>query len=961
MFKKGEEKAKVGRPKLADSELKTQSIIVLIILFITVIIVLFAGYNTLFGTLIYTNTNVNNLKGNVKNVNMKCTEKVKVNGVITCTSDYKLIHVSESSDCKISGKDVTFEENTKKSSFKCSNAGEYKICACDSGGCKGNKNECVKVKVEKASGTTLEPGSKVTSCTAKNDWFQSGSNWYYYDGSCKKVTGWYKISSNWYYFDTSGVMLTGWKQLTTKSSGSTKYWFYLDETAGSSLGKMAIGWKKVKDNWFYFDSDGRMVTGWKELTTSTSKGEKYWFYFTETSGANQGKMVTGWLKNKGNYYYFDSNGYMVTGWKSIKSDNGVYHWFYFDETKGANLGRMLMNEWKQLTTKSSGSTKYRFYFDGNGYMKTGWYKYKDSWYYLRETGSLMGAMVSNTCETISGVYYCFDKDGKLLDETFLKTLPSGSCPIGTAISGVLVSGSNTKYDTSKVKISINTSTLSSTELSNLYLVVKPYNADKVWNYTINGTAKTEKIGDLNTVSLIKIADKFTKESNGYTTTLDVKDYKYTTLYSGSNKCYSNAFIKDGYNINSYQRTYILSEYNILTENGVLNGDFSGLSVTSSDNKVFRVNSKNNYKSKSLKATSQDAKNGSESDANKTATLTYKAGNLTGSFKTRLPDRYWETQYLLNPLTGKIDDSYGKVDKLSRTTYTKNSNGDLAFGKEISTKEGSNVYSMDSGTVTLVRDESDKDGYGKMVQVTMSFSDTSKYVLTYAHLKTINVKNGDRVYKGQLIGTVGKTAEKGKSLSNPLLFVSLSTYHKDGYKALLIDNFIGRDIPYTAATSANYTTFQKWIEDKDLCKYSPYGDICNDSKSTESDDGKTVVITEDSETTSPTKSDDDGKTVTTTGGSNTTTTTKSNDGTCSIPLDNRKPGDVNCDGKVSETDATLILMHRSGKIIITDKNLVEANDLNEDKNVSETDATIILRYRSGKIGKICNNYGKCITN
>ena len=65
-----------------------------------------------------------------------------------------------------------------------------------------------------------------------------------------------------------------------------------------------------------------------------------------------------WVKDNGNWYYLDKDGYMKTGWQQI---NGI--WYYMDQS---------------------------------GVMQNGWFKDNDKWYFLLPNG----AMAVNT--TIDG-------------------------------------------------------------------------------------------------------------------------------------------------------------------------------------------------------------------------------------------------------------------------------------------------------------------------------------------------------------------------------------------------------------------------------------------------------------------------------------------------------------------------------------------------------------------------------
>lgn len=63
-------------------------------------------------------------------------------------------------------------------------------------------------------------------------------------------------------------------------------------------------WMLIDDRWYYFDRNGYAVTGWKKI-----HGEYY--YFKETSCA----MALGWYydEDDGRYYYLERDG-RHTGW-----------------------------------------------------------------------------------------------------------------------------------------------------------------------------------------------------------------------------------------------------------------------------------------------------------------------------------------------------------------------------------------------------------------------------------------------------------------------------------------------------------------------------------------------------------------------------------------------------------------------------------------------------------------------
>ena len=71
------------------------------------------------------------------------------------------------------------------------------------------------------------------------------------------------------------------------------------------------------------------------------------------------------------------------------------------------------------------------------------------------------------------------------------------------------------------------------------------------------------------------------------------------------------------------------------------------------------------------------------------------------------------------------------------------------GLDIAGKSGSNVLSVADGIVTWV---GERGGYGGLVEVDHG----NGYVTRYAHNKTIKVKKGDRVAKGETLALMGST-------------------------------------------------------------------------------------------------------------------------------------------------------------------------------------------------------------
>lgn len=114
------------------------------------------------------------------------------------------------------------------------------------------------------------------------------------------------------------------------------HWKYRQPSGAYSASR----WELVDGLWYWFDGEGRMLTGWQLI-------DRQWYYLckeedTKTlTGMKEGARITGWYYDLfyGKWFYFDENGVMVTGWREI---DGIR--YYFNPESDGTMGAMITQE-----------------------------------------------------------------------------------------------------------------------------------------------------------------------------------------------------------------------------------------------------------------------------------------------------------------------------------------------------------------------------------------------------------------------------------------------------------------------------------------------------------------------------------------------------------------------------------------------------------------------------------------
>lgn len=238
--------------------------------------------------------------------------------LVTITTDARALNLypwmTEEGDYRFTVVTIPYTEEQKKYGKKSDTAeSDYQTIRSDN-----RSNGDGKYGTTQISGNTsgnAGSGTSVPNGTGTVGWFQSSGGWYFrYPNQQLLRDSWLSWKDRWYHFNSQGQMETGWY----KSSYGN--WFYLDP----GIGYAKTGWQQINNVWYYFN---------------TAKGDSEAVMFQNTFG-----------RIGNDYYYFDQNGAMRTGWVSVKDSSGVEQYYYFYED-----GRMARN------TEVSG-----FRLDGNG-------------------------------------------------------------------------------------------------------------------------------------------------------------------------------------------------------------------------------------------------------------------------------------------------------------------------------------------------------------------------------------------------------------------------------------------------------------------------------------------------------------------------------------------------------------------------------------------------------------------
>lgn len=224
--------------------------------------------------------------------------------------------------------------------------------------------------------------SKADGTLATNEILEINGTKYLFDSSKLVTNGIGYISSDdetstKYYANQDGIVqVSKWNKLSVDGK---EYWVY--SQADGTLAR--DGYFEINGNKYLFDSDGYLTTNsiydgyytnqdgilqvnkWNKYSDN---GKEYWIYSKADGTLAQNEVLT----VNGVKYFFDSNYHMLENvkGKSPSWQKDSQGWSFKD-----NNGNSLYNQLKKIDDSW-------YYFDEQGYAKTGWKKVNGSWYYF---------------------------------------------------------------------------------------------------------------------------------------------------------------------------------------------------------------------------------------------------------------------------------------------------------------------------------------------------------------------------------------------------------------------------------------------------------------------------------------------------------------------------------------------------------------------------------------------------
>ena len=244
-------------------------------------------------------------------------------------------------------------------------------------------------------------------------WLTKNNKKYFFlkaDG--KMAIGRYKINNTTYYFDKDGVFirtLPGANWVVTASgrrydNGNGNYSKAVWQTIQgkryrfNKAGYVFTGWNRVGSAWYFFDKKGVLQSN-KWIRTN---GASYYV------GADGKRVVDSWVGN----YYVGSDGKRIPGYVDETRNNASKTgWVGYGRSWKYYVNGSLVTGWRTINSQ-------RYYFESTGFLKSGWLYDGEDYYFLSTNLSHIGIMCTGW-QLIDGKnYYFFEKKVVTADKTY---------------------------------------------------------------------------------------------------------------------------------------------------------------------------------------------------------------------------------------------------------------------------------------------------------------------------------------------------------------------------------------------------------------------------------------------------------------------------------------------------------------------------------------------------------------
>lgn len=311
-------------------------------------------------------------------------------------------------------------------------------------------------------------------------WVEEDGSFRYYDSDGYYLTDtWKKQDGQWYYLDEEGEIAfnrqideyyvgsngqrvsSQWVSIANEDDWDTpdapeSYWYYY----GKNGKYVSSKFQSIDDNWYYFDSDGRMMTGMAEIDGST-------YYLGEN-----GVMRTGWLQledvsddpeEETAWFYFDGSGKMVENQVDRKINNAYYTfvngrmqkgWYQLPVTEEAAAATP--SDAASETANANSAAGYQFYEPDTGKRAFGWYTIEgipgiseegETYNFYFKNGKPFYAETGVQAFSINSNKYAFNTKGEMQTGLQVITLDNGEIAnafFGT--DGVMRTGKQVIYN-----------------------------------------------------------------------------------------------------------------------------------------------------------------------------------------------------------------------------------------------------------------------------------------------------------------------------------------------------------------------------------------------------------------------------------------------------------------------------------------------------------------------------------